>query len=72
MENIKKLYEQKIITQMDIIYYLALKDTPNKTCKQLSFIYGFDYTQTTISLKRLIRAGLIEKTKEFPAQYLIK
>lgn len=57
---------------MDIINYLALKDTPNKTSKQLSFIYGFDYTQTTISLKRLLEAGLIIKTKDFPAVYFVK
>jgi hypothetical protein len=69
MEELKTLYKNKQITQMDMVVYLSLDGGQVLTAKQISFRLGFDYSQTTISLNRLIDASILKKTNDTPSKY---
>jgi len=72
MENLAKLHKEKKITKMDIVIYEHLSTFSNITASQINNYWGFDYSQTTISLKRLLENDLILKSNENPARYYLK
>lgn len=54
---------------MDMVVYLSLDGGQVLTAKQISFRLGFDYSQTTISLNRLMGAEILKKTNDTPCKY---
>ena len=71
MLTLESMIKSNDLSHKDIIVYLLIEKFELRTVKELSRLSDCNYSRLTESIRTLLKLELIEKTKEYPARFII-